>query len=131
MAKQVIKVESVHKPLGDYSHAWAATGSRLIFVAGQVSVDMSGNVVGPGDIVRQTRAALDNLKKVLTAAGSGMQDVIKMNTYVTNIAEFRAKTRDLRREYFPPDFPAATLVEVKALAMPELMVEIEAVAAVG
>ncbi len=60
-----------------------------------------------------------------------MQDVIKVNTYVTNMAEYRERTREIRREYFPQDFPASTLVEVKSLARPEFMVEIEAIAAVG
>ena len=63
--------------------------------------------------------------------GASLQDVVKLNTYVANIVEYRERTLELRREYFRQDFPAATLVEVKSLARPEFMVEIEAVAAVG
>jgi len=57
--------------------------------------------------------------------------VIKTNIYVTHMAEYRPKTQEIRRRYVPHDFPASTLVEVKAPARPEFMVEIEAVAAVG
>ena len=131
MPKEVIQTESASKPLGDYSQAWTVTGAKLIFLAGQVSVDMSGNPVGSGDIALQTRTVIENLKKVLEGAGASLGDVIKLNTYVTNMAEYRERTRDIRREYFSQDFPASTLVEVKSLARPEFMVEIEAIAAVS
>jgi reactive intermediate/imine deaminase len=131
MPKEMIQSKSVPKPLGDYSQAWTVTGAKLIFVAGQVSVDMDGNPVGSGDVVLQTRTVIENLKKVLEGAGASLADVLKLNTYVTNIAEYRERTRDVRREYFPQDFPASTLVEVRSLARPEFMVEIEAIAALS
>jgi enamine deaminase RidA (YjgF/YER057c/UK114 family) len=68
---------------------------------------------------------------VLKDAGANLQDVIKLNIYVTNMADFQQKTRDIRRNYFTGNFPASTLLEVKSLARPEFMLEIEAVAAVG
>ena len=131
MPKNIIRTELAPSPLGDYSQAWAVTGAELIFVAGQVSVDMKGNTIGTEDIVLQTRTVLENVKSVLEGTGAGLRDVIKLNTYVTDIAEFRVKTMEIRREYFPQDFPIHTLVEVKSLARPEFMVEIEAVAALG
>ena len=131
MPKNIVKTEMAPPPLGDYSQAWAVTGAKLVFVAGQVSVDRKGNSIGTGDIILQTRTVLENVKSVLEDAGAGLKDVIKLNTYVTDIAEFRAKTREIRLEYFPQDFPTHTLVEVKSLARPEFMVEIEAVAALG
>ena len=131
MQKEVIRTELAPKPTGDYSQAWTVTGAKLIFLAGQVSVDMSGNPVGSGDIALQTRTVMENLKKVLEGAGASLGDVIKLNTYVTNIAEYLERARDIRREYFSQDFPASTLVEVKSLAHPEFMVEIEAIAAVS
>ena len=129
MPKNIIRPEMAPPPLGDYSQAWEVTGAKLIFVAGQVSVDTEGNSLGTGDIVLQTRTVLENVKSVLEGAGARLKDVIKLNTYVTDITEFRAKTREIRREYFPQDFPTHTLVEVKSLARPEFMVEVEAVAA--
>ncbi len=131
MPKEVIQTELAPHPLGDYSQAWTVTGAKLIFLAGQVSVDMQGKPVGVGDIVLQTRTVLENMNRVLTGAGAGLRDVIKLNTYVTNMAEYRERTRGIRQEYFPQGLPASTLVEVKSLAYPEFMVEIEAIAAVG
>ncbi len=131
MPKEIIRTELAPRPRAGYSQAWTVTGAKLIFVSGQVSVDMDGNTVGVGDIVIQTRTVLDNLKGVLEGAGANIRDVIKLNIYVTNMAEYREKALEIRQEYFPQDFPTSTLVEVKSLAHPELMVEIEAVAAVG
>ncbi|MFC2068682.1 RidA family protein [Chloroflexota bacterium] len=92
---------------------------------------MDGNPVEVGDIAFQTRTVLDNLKSVLGGAGADMQDIIKFNIYATNMAEYRERTQEIRREYFPQDFPASTLVEVRSLAGSEFMEEIEAIAAVG
>ena len=130
MPKEAIRTESAPKPLGDYSQSWTVSGAKLIFLAGQVSVDMNGNLIGSGDIALQTRTVMENLKKVLEGAGASLRDVIKLNTYVTNIDEYNEKTRDIRLQYFPQDFPSRTTVEVKSLYSPEAMVEIEAIAAV-
>jgi len=131
MRKEIIETELAPRPMGDYSQAWAVTDAKLVFVAGQISVDTAGSPVGAGDIALQTRTVLENMKGVLQGAGAGMGDVIKLNIYVTDMAEFREKAGAVRREYFGRDFPAITLVEVKSLARPEFMVEIEAIAAVG
>lgn len=131
MPKEIIQLKSASRPTADYSQGWSVTGSRLIFVSGQVSVDMDGNPIGVGDMAIQTHTVLENLQKVLKDAGANMQDIIKINIFVTDMAEFHKKTRDIRRQYFPQNFPASTLVEVKSLARSEYMVEIEAVAAVG
>jgi 2-iminobutanoate/2-iminopropanoate deaminase len=131
MTKEVIQPKLGPRPVGDYSQGWSVTASRFVFVSGQVSVDIDGNLVGIGDIAIQTRTAMENLQMVIEAAGASMKDVIKLNTYVTDMAEFQKKTRDIRRTYFSQNFPASTLVEVKSLARPEFMVEIEAVAAVA
>ena len=131
MPKEVIRTELAPRPRGGYSQAWTVTGAKLIFLSGQVSVDMDGNPIGVRDVAIQTRTALDNLKRVLDSAGANLRDVIKLNIYVTNMIEYREKALEIRQEYFPQDFPASTLVEVKSLARPELMVEIEAIAAVG
>jgi 2-iminobutanoate/2-iminopropanoate deaminase len=131
MVKEIIDTELAPKPLGDYSQAWAVSGAKIVFVAGQISVDAAGSPVGADDIALQTRTVLENIKGVLLGAGADMSDIIKLNIYVTDMAEFREKAGAVRREYFSCDFPATTLVEVKALARPEFMVEIEAIAAIG
>ena len=131
MPKEIVQLKTGPRPAADYSQAWSVTGSRLVFVSGQVSVGGDGKVVGVGDIAVQTGTALENLKKVLQDAGATLQDAIKINIYVTDMAAFQKKTAEFRGKYFPRNFPASTLVEVKSLAHPDFMVEIEAVAAVG
>ncbi len=131
MPKNIIRTDLAPRPLANYSQAWTVTDSKLIFISGQVPVDMDGNKVGVGDIALQTRTALENVKRVLGGAGASLRDVIKLNTYVTDMVEYRNKTQSVRNEYFPKDFPASTLVEVKSLAHPDFMVEIEAIAALG
>ena len=131
MPKQIVKITSAPRPLADYSHAWVVDKSRLVFVSGQISVDIAGKPVGPGNMALQTQTALENLKNVLKDAGSKLSDVLKLNIYVTDVKAFREKTGEIRIKNFPKDFPASTLVEVRSLAHPDFMVEIEAVAAIG
>ena len=98
-----------------------------IYTAGQVSLDSDGNVVGAGDMKAQTRQVMENLKTVLEAAGSSLEDVVKVVVYVTDMSRM-AEVQEVRREYFSNSRPASTGVEITALAFPGLMVEIEAIA---
>ncbi len=98
-----------------------------IYTAGQVALDSDGNVVGPGDMKAQTRQVMENLKTVLEAAGSSLEDVVKVVVYVTDMSRM-AEVQEVRREYFSNSRPASTGVEITALAFPGLLVEIEAVA---
>ena len=99
----------------------------LVFVSGQAAVDDEGQVVGEGDFGVQARQALGNLERVLEAAGSSLGQVIKVTIYVTDMSYF-PEVVELRREVFTPPYPADTICEVRALAYPELMFEIEAIA---
>lgn len=99
----------------------------LVFVSGQAAVDDQGQVVGPGDFGAQARHAVHNLGRVLEAAGSSLDQVIKVTIFVTDMSYFPEVVR-LRREVFTPPYPADTICEVRALAYPELMFEIEAIA---
>ncbi len=128
MDKTVISSPSV-PPRPGYSHALRV--GNLLFFAGQVARNARGELVGKADIVAQTRQAMDNLTALLRAAGAGWENVIKTNIYVTDMAAFRDATGQLRLSYSVPPYPASTLVEVKALAHPDLMVEIEAIAVLG
>ena len=89
----------------------------------------AGEVVGVGDFEAQARQAFSNLKRVLEASGSSLDQIIKVTIFVTDMSHFR-KVIDLRREFFSAPYPADTLCEVASLAYPELMFEIEAVALV-
>jgi len=124
--REILNPSVVHRPVGLYSHAVKAR--FFVFVAGQLGLDGNGNVIGPGDIEVQTRAAFDNLKRVLEASGSDLDRIVLLNIYVTDMTAFQTKAREVRRDYFLREFPAITVVEVKGLARPEYMVEIEAVA---
>jgi enamine deaminase RidA (YjgF/YER057c/UK114 family) len=114
-----------------YSHVVTASG-KMIFVAGQISVDRSGAVVGAGDLRAQTVQVLENVKAALAAAGATFADVVKQNTYVVNLnAEALPIIREVRSQYFPAENPpASTLVGVTALAMEGLLIEVEVVAVI-
>lgn len=100
---------------------------NLIFLSGQASLDETGAVVGAGDFDAQAAQTFENLRKVLEAAGSGLDKVIKVNVYLTDMRNF-PKIVKLREKYFSPPYPADTIVEVRSLALPELLIEVEAVA---
>ena len=104
--------------------------SRVVLCAGQTSVDAEGNPMHTGDFRAQTALALDNLETVLGQAGFGLGDVVRLNYYVTDIQAFFG-AGDVLRERFQAAGcrPASTLLGVAALALPELMIEIEATAA--
>jgi reactive intermediate/imine deaminase len=114
-----------------YTHVVEVSGpGKTIYIAGQVAFDKEGKVVGAGDMKAQTEQVFKNLEAALSAAGAKFSDVVKMNTYVTDISQLAA-IREIRARYFGNTTPASTLVQVPALARPELMIEIEVIAAVA
>ncbi len=111
-----------------YTQVISVSGTgRMIFVAGQLARDAQGNLVGKGDMRAQIQQVGENIKTCLEAAGAGLADIVKTNTFVTDYAEF-AKHGDMRLRYFGPATPTSTTVEIRRLADPEAMVEIEAIA---
>jgi 2-iminobutanoate/2-iminopropanoate deaminase len=129
-----IQPEALHQRRVDnrvlYSHVVAVEPRELIFVSGQLSRDKEGRIVGAGDMRAQLRQTLENVKAALEAAGASLSDLVRTNTYVTDIDEYFKHT-DVRMEYYNHAMPTSTTVEVRRLAQPELMVEIDAIAAVG
>jgi len=111
-----------------YSHVVTVEGKKTIFVAGQLARDPDGNVVAPRDMRAQLRQVGENIKAALAAAGATLDDIVKTNTYVTDIEEF-FKHVDVRMEYFGA-LPTSTTVEVRRLAHPDLVVEVEVMAVV-
>jgi 2-iminobutanoate/2-iminopropanoate deaminase len=109
-----------------YSHVVVVEARKTIFVAGQLARDARGEVVGKGDMRAQIRQTGENIKAALAAAGATLNDIVKTNTYVTDIEEFFKHT-DVRMEYFGA-LPTSTTVEVRRLAHPDLLVEIEVIA---
>jgi 2-iminobutanoate/2-iminopropanoate deaminase len=113
-----------------YSHVVSVEGKRLIFVAGQLARDRNGNVVGKGDMGAQIRQVGENIKAALAEAGASLSDIVKTNTYVTDMDEFFRHV-DVRMQYFGAAMPTSTTVEVRRLAHPDFMVEIEVMAMTG
>ena len=115
-----------------YSHVVSTSGGRTIYVAGQISMDKDGKVVGVGDLRAQTTQVFENVKAALAAAGATLSDVVKQNTYIVNLnAEALPVIREVRGQYFPAENPpASTLVGVTALAFADLLIEVEVIAVV-
>lgn len=115
-----------------FSQVVAASGSRTIYTAGQVSIDDSGALVGAGDLAAQTTQVMHNVGRALAAVGADFSDVVKITTYVVNYKpEHRTVVGKARAPFFANGkLPASTLVGVAALALPEWLVEIEAIAVV-
>ena len=102
-------------------------GQTILYIAGQVDYDAKGGCAHPGDFKAQARAALACLKAQVEAGGGTMADIVKVNTYLTDI-RYRTDYGPIRAEFFGPKMPAHTLVAVAALAQPEFLIEVEAVA---
>jgi 2-iminobutanoate/2-iminopropanoate deaminase len=113
-----------------YSQAVKVTGGEtILYLSGQVAYDDNGGVAHPGDFKAQARAALQAVKAQVEAGGGTMANIVKVNTYLTDI-RYRADYGPIREEFFGRNkkMPASTLVAVTALAQPEFLIEIEAIA---
>ena len=120
--------DTLSKPPG-YTHVVDMAGpARIIYIAGQLALDRSGKMVGVGDFRAQAIQVFENLKSALAAVGASFNDVVKTNTYVLDMAH-RPILREVRETYLNKAAPpASTLVGVTALAYPEALIEIEAIA---
>ncbi len=99
----------------------------LIFTSGQASIDPQGNIVGVGDFDAQAEQSFMNLSAVLKQGGSSLAQVIKVTIYLTDMTNV-AIIVALRERFLSAPYPADTLIEVSSLALPELEIEIEAIA---
>jgi reactive intermediate/imine deaminase len=97
----------------------------LVIVSGQAAIDEYGQLVGVGDFDTQAEQTFRNLERVLEAGDSGLDRVVKVTIFLTDMANF-PKIVELRGKWFTPPYPADTIVEVTSLALPELEIEIEA-----
>jgi enamine deaminase RidA (YjgF/YER057c/UK114 family) len=113
-----------------YSQGVKVEGAQtILYIAGQVDYDDKGNCAHPGDFAAQTKAVLGMLKAQVEAGGGTVANIVKINTYVTDM-RFRPDYAKLRAEFFGPKAPASTMVAISALAAPEFLIEIEAVAVI-
>jgi enamine deaminase RidA (YjgF/YER057c/UK114 family) len=109
------------KPISHYCHVTKA--GNLIWVSGTVGMAADGSI--PADVVEQFEFAIASMDACLKSVGAGAEHVVKVVVYLTDVAD-RGKINPIRQRYFGAHRPASTLVEVSALVLPELKVEIEA-----
>jgi 2-iminobutanoate/2-iminopropanoate deaminase len=97
-----------------------------VFIAGMTANDGAGGMLGDGSMYSQAKETFTKIRSLIRAAGGTMNDLIRLDIYVTDIKQ-REEVWRARREFFTGDFPTSTLVEVRALATPKLLVEINAI----
>jgi enamine deaminase RidA (YjgF/YER057c/UK114 family) len=110
-----------------YTFSPAIRVGNLLFISGTTAADESGELVGPGDIVAQTRYIYQKFARLLAAAGAGFEHVVQTTEYVTTTENYR-RTADVRREFFRPPYPTATGVIVAGLLRKGALIEISAMA---
>jgi reactive intermediate/imine deaminase len=119
--------ETMPRPYG-YSQVVEITGGRAVYVSGQVPLDENNQVVGVGDFAAQTRQAFENVRRGLEAAGLTFAHVVKIQMFLTDIANLPA-IRDIRDEFVnTANPPASTTVQVAALFHPDVLFEVDAIA---
>jgi 2-iminobutanoate/2-iminopropanoate deaminase len=114
------------KAIGPYSQGIESTGSRTVWLSGQVGLDPATGELVPGDVVAQAERVMENLRAVLEAAGAGFDDVVRCTIYLVDLADF-AKVNEVYGRRFPQHPPARATVQVAALPR-GARVEIDAVA---
>jgi reactive intermediate/imine deaminase len=127
MPNRFLTPETLPAPFG-YSQVVESTGERIVHVAGQVPVNAKNELVGEGDFQAQVRQAFENVRLALEAVGMSFSDVVKMQFFLTDMANL-PQVREIRDEYInTAQPPASTSVQVVALYRPEVMFEMDVVA---
>jgi enamine deaminase RidA (YjgF/YER057c/UK114 family) len=133
LQRSVVNTDKAPQPIGAYSQAIRIRGGELMFVAGQVAVDINGNLVGAGDMAAQTRQVFENLQNILAGVGASFSNVLEFTTYVVgreNVQPYIQARSDVYPGLFPNgDYPANTLLVISGLVKDEYLLEIKAVAA--
>jgi enamine deaminase RidA (YjgF/YER057c/UK114 family) len=111
-----------------FSQAWRVDGAQsVVLLAGQAPISPEGDLVGEGDFEAQTRQVFENLRAVLEQAAAGFESIVKLTVYLLDTTRLRDYAR-VKAEYIPGPQPASTAVGVASLALPGMMIEVEATA---
>ena len=130
MPKKVLRPKSLEfQPRPTFPYSAGARGGNLVFTAGQVAWDKTGNLIGINNIRAQTVQTLANVEAVLKEGGAGLSDVVKCNVYLKDMKDFQIMNEEFAK-LFPDNPPARTTVQTP-MAEPEMLVEIEAIAYIG
>jgi enamine deaminase RidA (YjgF/YER057c/UK114 family) len=130
---RIFNPDTMAKPAAGYSQVAVITGGKLVYIAGQVALDSSGNFVGKDDFHAQVEQVFKNLKAAVEAAGGNFHDVIKLNFYCVDSVDpsLMPQVREIRDKYVnTQNPPTSTFVVVRRLVRPEWLIEVEAVAVV-
>lgn len=130
MSAEIRQVATEPDPFAPFHISQAIEAGGFLFVSGQAALDLQGNIVGIDDFQRQAEQAFRMLAMVLEAGGSSLSRVVKVTIYLTDMANFPAIV-ELRKKYFSLPYPADTIVQIGQLALPELKIEIDAIALAG
>ena len=122
---EVIKLEP--DPYKDFYISQGYRVGDLIIISGQIAITENGQIV-EGDFDTQADLTFRNMQRVLKAAGSSLDKVIKVTIFLTDMQAQRSRIMELRQKWFKPPYPADTLVGVKELGHPSRLLEIEAIA---
>ena len=132
LSRTIVNTDKAPQPIGAYSQAIRTAPGELLFIAGQVAVDLDGNPVGVGDMAAQVRQVFDNLGGILESVGATFSNVVEFTTYVVgrdSVQTYIAGRTEVYPEIFPnEDYPPNTLLVVDGLARDEFLLEIKAVA---
>ena len=120
---------AVPEPPGEIFSNCLVVGEQ-IFLSGITSSGPDGKAIGGNSLEAQARAVMEKIRHLIEAAGGSMADVVKITVYVTDISR-RAELGKVRNEFFPGTKPCSTMVEIKGLVSPDLLIEIDAVAIRG
>lgn len=127
---KIIRTKEAPAPVGPYNQAVAAKG-QLLFVAGQIPLEpQTGEIVGAGEISKQTKQVMANLEAILKAAGAQWQDIVKTTVFLTDLQNFAAMNEVYAQYFDEATAPARACVEVSRLPK-DVLVEIECIAVVG
>lgn len=130
MTLELINPQELHTPQS-YTHVIVATGSRMVFIAGQVAEDASGTLIGRDDLAAQAQQAFTNVGHALAAAGARPSDVTKLTIYVAGYRpEYIPDISKARISVFGDHKPVDALIGVETLFEPGYLIEVEAVAVV-
>lgn len=129
MSLKKVTTPAVPEPAGGIYTNCYVLGDQ-VFISGQTAGGPDGKPIGGDSMEAQARAVFTKIKRLLEAAGGSMSDIVKITVYVTDISK-RAEVGKVRAEFFPGEKPCSTMVEVKSLVTPDLLIEVEPLAILG